>query len=77
VSRSDTIRHAAYRAQVLRADGTVKTEFQENARSAVGLPGHKVREFYATVRLETGETAVYQIRQPGKSKFDTCSKKTG
>jgi hypothetical protein len=73
MSRSDTIRQAAYRVQVFRADGTVKTELQENAANAAGLPGHKVREFYKTVLLEAGESAVYQIRRPKKAKFDTWS----
>lgn len=73
MSRSDTIRQPAYRAIVYGADGAVLTDFTENARSATGLPGHKVRVFYETVPLKQGESVVYQIRHPGKSKFLTWS----
>jgi hypothetical protein len=64
MSRRDTLRQTAYRAMVLRADGSVRME--KVARTECG-----VRVFYADCVLEPGESVVCQIRPPGKSRFLT------
>jgi hypothetical protein len=69
-SRAETIAAPAWRAQVLRADGSVRCEYR--GRDATG---HGTREWFAWVPLQPGETARYQIRHPGKSRFLTFGRR--
>jgi len=69
MSRQTAVNQGAWRAQVLRADGTVKQEILKCAKTRAEV--REVRNFFDTVRLSEGETARYQIRYPGQSRFVT------
>ena len=68
--RSETMAAPAWRAQVLRADGSVKMEFLSKDGT-----GHDCRSWFEWVPLQGGERARYQIRHPGKARFLTFGEK--
>jgi hypothetical protein len=74
MSRADTIAAPAWRAQVMRPDGSVRSEFLESTKPG-NRPGFACQEWFREVHLEPGETAVYQIRQAGKLRFRTWGKR--
>jgi hypothetical protein len=69
-SRAKTIAAPAWRAQILRSDGTVRCTFRGHDTT-----GADVRNWFTLVPLQPGETARYQVRHPGKSRFNTFGRR--
>jgi len=74
VSRRDTLAQAAWRIQVFAANGRV-TQEDLFCTGDYAVDGHNARKLFDGLNLVEGSRAEYQIRQEGKSRFQTWGRK--